>query len=251
MEQLLLGVSNLSVRYGSIEAIRRMSLEIYESEMVAILGANGAGKTTFISAVSGGLPSCEGSTISFLGSRVEMLSCERRVKMGIVHVPEGRGIFNRLTVGENLELGAVARGDGEKWREELTICFEHFPVLRERWGQLAGTLSGGEQQMLAIARGIIAKPRLLLLDEPSLGLAPLLVRQILTIIKNINSERTTICLAEQNAVGALSISSRAYVFEQGEIALSGQSEELAKDRHVQTVYLGGKATNEDLWNDAS
>ncbi len=235
----LLEISRLRVRYGVIEALHGVSLIVHRGEIVTVIGANGAGKTTLLKAISGLVPATEG-TIRYEGEQsadLERLKPHEIAAAGIRHVPEGRRIFQNLTVRENLSLGAYLRRDGVD--QELRSVFSLFPRLEERLDQNAGTLSGGEQQMLAIGRALMGGPELLLLDEPSLGLAPKLVRSIFETIRSINQRGTTILLVEQNANMALECAHRGYVIETGNIVLSGPAAELARDERVRRAYLGG------------
>ncbi|MFO7275150.1 MAG: ABC transporter ATP-binding protein [Bacillota bacterium] len=236
----MLRVEDLHVYYGNIHALKGVSLEVEEGEIVTFIGANGAGKTTLLRAISGLVQPRQGR-IEFQGRSLLKLLPEDIVRLGISHVPEGRRIFANLTVRDNLELGAFLRKDKDGIARSLEQVFELFPRLKERLHQPAGTLSGGEQQMLAIGRALMARPRLLLLDEPSLGLAPLLVRTIFDIIKDINAQGTTILLVEQNAHMALSIAHRGYVLETGRVVLSGPAETLRQSDDVQAAYLGGRS----------
>ncbi|PZN12425.1 MAG: ABC transporter ATP-binding protein [Bacillota bacterium] len=236
----MLRVEDLHVYYGNIHALKGVSLEVEEGEIVTFIGANGAGKTTLLRAISGLVQPRQGR-IEFQGRSLLKLQPEDIVRLGISHVPEGRRIFANLTVRDNLELGAFLRKDKDGIARSLEQVFELFPRLKERLHQPAGTLSGGEQQMLAIGRALMARPRLLLLDEPSLGLAPLLVRTIFDIIKDINAQGTTILLVEQNAHMALSIAHRGYVLETGRVVLSGPAETLRQSDDVQAAYLGGRS----------
>lgn len=233
----MLKLNEIHTYYGNIRAIRGVSLYVEEGEMVCLIGANGAGKSTTLMTISGIHHPAQG-TIAFEGDDLTNTSAEKRVELGISQVPEGRLIFPEMTVLENLELGAFLRKDTPIIREDLDRVFDLFPVLRERRGQQGGTLSGGEQQMLAIGRALMSHPRLLLLDEPSLGLAPLLVEQIFEIIQEINKQGTTILLVEQNAYLALQTTHRGYVMETGEIAIEGTSSELLNDARVREAYLG-------------
>ncbi len=232
----MLEVSGLTVSYGHIEAVRDISFHVAEGTIVSLVGPNGAGKTTTLNALSGVIPAAHGS-IRFRGKDITRASAHRRVSEGIVQVPEGRLVLANMTVRENLELGAYRRS-GSETRAAIAVMEERFPILAERRKSLAGTLSGGEQQMLAIARGLMAKPRLLLLDEPSLGLAPLLVQTIFEIIVELNSEGLTILLVEQNAHQALLVSSYGYVMESGKIVLEGSADQLMADQAVIDSYLG-------------
>ena len=233
----MLKLNEIHTYYGNIRAIRGVSLHVEEGEMVCLIGANGAGKSTTLMTISGIHHPAQG-TINFEGEDLTATSAEKRVELGISQVPEGRLIFPEMTVLENLELGAFLRKDTAVIREDLDRVFDLFPVLRERRTQQGGTLSGGEQQMLAIGRALMSHPRLLLLDEPSLGLAPILVEQIFEIIEEINKQGTTILLVEQNAYLALQITHRGYVMETGEIAIEGTSADLLNDVRVREAYLG-------------
>ncbi|MBI1845586.1 MAG: ABC transporter ATP-binding protein [Candidatus Rokubacteria bacterium] len=233
----ILAVEDLHVYYGEIHALKGVSFEVGRGEIVALLGPNGAGKTTTVKTISGLLAPRRG-TVRFDGESLVGKPAHEIVYRGIAHVPEGRKIFNRLSVTENLEMGAYSRGDGGI-RRDVDRVFELFPRLKERRAQVAGTLSGGEQQMLAIGRALMATPRLLLLDEPSMGLAPVLVEQIFTTIADINNRQgTTIVLVEQNAAMALAIAHRGYVLETGAVALHGRAAELAENPEVRRAYLG-------------
>ena len=234
----MLNVNNLNVSYGAIHALKGVTFELREGEVVALIGANGAGKSTTLNTISGLLKPDSGS-ITFEGEDLTQTRPAEIVRKGIVQVPEGRKIFARMSVRENLELGAYTLTDKDEIREHLERVYEIFPRLKERQRQSGGTLSGGEQQMLAMGRGLMANPHLLLLDEPSMGLAPILVEQIFEVIQNINEQGVTILLVEQNAQMALSIADRAYVLETGTVALSGAAEELLKNPEVKAAYLGG------------
>ncbi|MFC5559560.1 ABC transporter ATP-binding protein [Ureibacillus thermophilus] len=234
----MLKVNNIDVYYGNIHALKNVSLEVNEGEIVTLIGANGAGKTTLLKTLSGLLKPKHG-TILYNKQQIGGKPAQTIVKNGVIHVPEGRRVFANMTVEENLDLGAYLRKDRDGMKKDLNHVFELFPILKERRKQLAGTLSGGEQQMLAIGRAIMSKPKLLLLDEPSMGLAPLIVQQIFEIIQSINKEGTTILLVEQNAHMALSIADRAYVIETGKIVLSGKAKELQESEEVKAAYLGG------------
>ena len=233
----MLRLDEIHTYYGNIRAIRGVSLYVEAGEMVCLIGANGAGKSTTLMTISGIHHPVQG-TITFEGQDLTETSAEKRVELGISQVPEGRLIFPEMTVLENLELGAFRRKDTASMKEDLDRVFDLFPILRERREQQGGTLSGGEQQMLAIGRALMSHPRLLLLDEPSLGLAPILVEQIFEIIQEINKQGTTILLVEQNAYLALQITHRGYVMETGEIAIEGTSSELLNDERVRQAYLG-------------
>jgi branched-chain amino acid transport system ATP-binding protein len=237
----ILEVKGLRVRYGNVEALHGIDLDVRRGEIVTILGANGAGKSTTLRALSGLLRPSEGE-IRFDGVPVQAVPAHELVRRGLAHAPEGRRIFGTLTVQENLDLGAFTRSDRGKIAETLAWIFRLFPVLQERRQQLAGTLSGGEQQMLAIGRALMAEPRVLLLDEPSLGLAPLLVKAIFRTIKEINETTgVTVVLVEQNARAALRLAHRGYVMEVGNIVLADDASALALNPRVQAAYLGGKA----------
>ena len=234
----MLKVENINVYYGAIHALKGISVEVKEGEIVTLIGANGAGKSTILRTISGLLRAKTGD-ILFEGNSIASVPAEDIVRKGISQVPEGRRIFANMTVEENLELGAYIRSDKKGIRKDIDKVFERFSRLGERRTQIAGTLSGGEQQMLAIGRGLMSQPRLLLLDEPSMGLAPLLVKEIFSIIKEINAGGTTILLVEQNAHMALSIAHKAYVLETGRITLSGTAKELSESEAVRKAYLGG------------
>jgi branched-chain amino acid transport system ATP-binding protein len=231
----LLQVEGIEVRYGAIAALKGISFEVREGEVVALLGANGAGKTTTQKTVSGMMRPVRGS-ISLEGRRIDGIPAHNLIRLGICHVPEGRHVFPRMTVAENLDMGAFRFRTVD--RDDLDRVLELFPRLRERLKQQAGTLSGGEQQMLAIGRALMGKPRLLLLDEPSMGLAPMVVAQIFDIIREINQSGVTVLLVEQNAAQALSTADRGYVLETGEIVLHGTGQELLADERVRAAYLG-------------
>lgn len=234
----MLQVENVTVYYGNIQAIKGVTLDIQEGEIVTLIGANGAGKSTLLKTVSGLLKPKEGQ-ILYEGKPIGGKAAQAIVKQGISHVPEGRRIFANMTVEENLQLGAYLRRDRAGIKKDMEQVYELFPRLLERLKQQAGTLSGGEQQMLAMGRALMAKPKLLLLDEPSMGLAPLLVKTIFRIIEEIKATGTTILLVEQNAHLALSIADRAYVMETGRIVLSGTANELTESEQVKMAYLGG------------
>ena len=234
----MLEVKDLQVFYGVICALKGISFHVEEGEIVSLIGANGAGKTTTMQSISGLIPKRSG-TVLFEGRDITRTPCHKIVHMGMTQVPEGRRIFQELTVYENLLMGAYTNKDQQAIKRDLESIYERFPRLAERRNQIAGTLSGGEQQMLAMSRAIMCHPRLLLLDEPSMGLSPLLVDQVFEIIKDINRDGTTILLVEQNAGKSLAISDRAYVLENGTIALSGTGSELAASEKVRKAYLGG------------
>jgi len=234
----MLEVKDLNVFYGAIHALHGVDFEVKQGEIVSLIGANGAGKTTTLHTLSS-LIKPKSGTIRFLGKDITGLPAEKIVKAGLIQVPEGRRVFANLSVKDNLTLGAFTRSDAPGIAADLEMVFGRFPRLKERAKQVSGTLSGGEQQMLAIGRALMARPQLLLLDEPSMGLAPLLVREIFSIIAEINRDGTTILLVEQNAHMALGISHRAYVLETGKFVLSGPSKELAASPEVRKAYLGG------------
>ena len=234
----MLEITNLHVHFGVIHAIKGISLSVNDGEIVTLIGANGAGKTTTLRTISGLKKPTEG-TIFFNGKDITHLSAQERVTLGISQVPEGRRVFSSMTVLENLELGAYLRKDKDGIARDLNMVFERFPILEKRKKQAAGTLSGGEQQMLAMGRALMSRPKLLCLDEPSMGLAPLLVQEIFDIIKDINEKGTTVLLVEQNANMALQIAHRAYVMETGRITLSGTGEELLQSDEIKKAYLGG------------
>jgi len=234
----MLKVDNLVVHYGAIKALSGISFEVNEGEIITLIGSNGAGKTTTLHAISNIIKKTSGS-VSFNGTDITSVSPDRIVKTGLVQAPEGRRIFANLTVRENLDMGAYIRNDKASIASDLDKVYELFPRLKERVRQVAGTLSGGEQQMLAIGRALMSSPKLLLLDEPSMGLAPILVDEIFHIIRTINEAGTTILLVEQNAFKALRLATRAYILETGTIVKEGTGEELLKDNSVRTAYLGG------------
>lgn len=234
----MLEVKNLEVYYGVICALKGISFEVNEGEIVSLIGANGAGKTTMMQSIVGLIPKKSGE-VTFNGRDISKTPCHKIVKLGMTQVPEGRRIFQELTVYENLLMGAYTVRDQQRFKADLESTFERFPRLAERRNQIAGTLSGGEQQMLAMSRALMCHPKLLMLDEPSMGLSPLLVDQVFDIIKEINRDGTTILLVEQNAGKSLAISDRAYVMENGSIVLTGTGEELASSEKVRKAYLGG------------
>jgi len=233
----VLKVENISVNYGAISALKEVSCQIEEGEIVALIGANGAGKTTILNTISSVVQAASGR-VFFKGTDITRLLPHKVVKMGISQVPEGRRVFPEMSVLENLELGAYTRSDKDGVREDMTSVFKRFPRLEERKKQYAKTLSGGEQQMLAMGRALMARPQLMLMDEPSMGLAPILVEEIFNIIREINRSGTTILLVEQNAHMALSVAHRAYVLETGEVVLHGDADELAANPEVRKAYLG-------------
>lgn len=234
----MLEVKNLNVHYGVIHALKDVSMEVKEGEIVSLIGANGAGKTTLLHSISGLLKKTSGD-IMFLGHSLNKTSAKNIVKEGITQVPEGRHIFPGMSVYENLIIGAYLRKDKEGIKEDLNNIYQRFPILKQRSNQDASTLSGGEQQMLAMGRALMARPKILLLDEPSMGLAPILVKEIFQIIKDINAEGTTVLLVEQNAKMALLIANRGYVMETGKIVMSGTGAELIESSDIQKAYLGG------------
>lgn len=234
----MLKVNNLQVYYGAIHAIKGITFEVNEGEIVSLIGANGAGKTTTLHAVSGLLKPTSGE-VSFLSSKIDNLSADKIVRKGIAHVPEGRRVFSQLSVQENLELGSFLVKDKNFIKNEYERVLTLFPRLKERLKQMAGTLSGGEQQMLAIGRALMSNPKMLLMDEPSMGLAPILVKEIFEIIKECNKQGMTILLVEQNAKMALNISHRAYVLETGKIVISDDAKNLLGNEEVKKAYLGG------------
>jgi branched-chain amino acid transport system ATP-binding protein len=235
---MLLEVKDLNVYYGAIHALQGISFEVGEGEIVSLIGANGAGKSTTLKTVSGILHPRAGQVL-LRGESLVNCPAQDIVRKGVVHVPEGRRIFAPLTVQENLEMGAFTRQDPAEIKASMERVFKSFPRLKERLSQLGGTLSGGEQQMLAIGRGLMAKPMLLLLDEPSMGLAPILVEEIFSIVEEINKQGVSILLVEQNALMALSVAHRGYVLETGRVVLSGSGDELLHNPQVMSAYLGG------------
>ncbi len=234
---ILLSVENLSVSYGNIRAVKEISFEVREGEIVTLIGANGAGKSSTLRAISGVVPYT--GKIAYRGKPLTKIPADQIVALGIAQVPEGRGIFGNLTVYENLKLATWARKDKPEIARDYERVFTIFPRLKERKAQLGGTLSGGEQQMLAVARALMSRGRMMLLDEPSMGLAPVLVRDIFKVLEEINQAGTTILLVEQNANMALRVAQQAYVLETGTIALSGTGAELLRDKRVREAYLGG------------
>lgn len=233
----MLEIKDLEVCYGVIRAIKGVSFEVDQGEVIALIGANGAGKTTILHTITGLIPASKGS-ILFEGKELTKTPAHKIVSMGMAHVPEGRRVFQELSVLENLKLGAYTRKDKTGIAESLKMVYERFPRLEERKNQVAGTLSGGEQQMLAMGRALMSKPRIILMDEPSMGLSPLLVSEIFDIIKVISESGTTVLLVEQNAKKALSIADRAYVLETGNITLSGKASDLINNESVKKAYLG-------------
>ena len=233
----LLSLRGVHVAYGAIQAVKGIDMELHTGEMVCLIGANGAGKTTTLNAIAGTLPLAAGS-IRYNGEDIGKLPAHKRLRRGIALVPEGRGIFTRLTVEENLRMGAYIRSDTDGIEADLQGVFEMLPRIEERLAQVAGTLSGGEQQMLAIGRALLSRPRLLLLDEPSMGLAPLIVEKIFEVVQQVRREGVTVLLVEQNANLALEFAERGYVMEHGELTLTGSGAELLADPKVRTAYLG-------------
>lgn len=238
MSNTILKLDNLTVSYGSIKALKGINIQVREGEIVALLGANGAGKTTTLKSLSGIVPIEKGS-IDFFGKDIANLAPEKITSLGIVQSPEGRQIFPDITVEENLRIGAFTIKSRKQIAKNFERVYKYFPILLERKKQLAGTLSGGEQQMLAIARALMASPKVLLLDEPSLGLAPLIVKAIFEIVKEINSEGTTVLIIEQNALQTLKIADYGYVLEVGEVSMEGKASELIQDKRLLEAYLGG------------
>lgn len=234
----MLEVKDLVVNYGAIRALKGISFNVKQGEIISLIGSNGAGKTTTLHSISNLIKKQSGSVI-FNGVDISSLPAEQIVRHGLIQIPEGRRIFANLTVKENLEMGSYTRKDKANIKKDLEHVYELFPRLKERIKQISGTLSGGEQQMLAMGRGLMAKPKLLLLDEPSMGLAPILVDEIFEIIKKINEEGTTILLVEQNAFKAMNIANRVYILETGNVSASGNSEDMINDPAVKKAYLGG------------
>ncbi len=233
----ILKVTGLNVNYGAIHAIHNVSLTVNEGEIVSLIGANGAGKTTILHTITGLTKAASGSVL-FEGAELLATEPHKIVTMGMAHVPEGRHVFAQMTVTENLEMGAYFRRDKDQVEKDMADVLRRFPRLRERSRQLAGTLSGGEQQMLAVGRALMSHPRILLLDEPSMGLSPLLVKEIFTTIEDVNRDGVTILLVEQNAKMALSIADRAYVLETGDVVMEGEGAAMLKDDNVRKAYLG-------------
>ncbi len=234
----MLSVEGLVCRYGKVEAVRELTIEVGQGELVSLIGANGAGKTTTLKAISGLLAPAAGR-ITFLGHDITRASPRRILELGIAHCPEGRRVFPHMTVAENLEMGCYLRADAGAIAADLDELYTRFPILAERRQQAAGTLSGGEQQMLAISRALMSRPKLVLFDEPSLGLAPNLVERTFEIIRDIRARGVTVVMVEQNAFAALELSDRAYVLEQGRVTLAGKGAELLDNPHVKSAYLGG------------
>lgn len=233
----MLEVKDIEVYYGMIQAIKGVSFEVNEGEVIALIGANGAGKTTILHTITGLLSPKKGSII-FEGKDITKIPAHKIVTLGMAHVPEGRRVFSQLTVLENLMMGAYTRSDKQGIQETLQMVYERFPRLEERKNQMAGTLSGGEQQMLAMGRALMSKPKIIVMDEPSMGLSPILVNEIFDIIQAVSATGTTVLLVEQNAKKALSIADRAYVLETGNITLSGDAKELMNDDSIKKAYLG-------------
>ncbi|MFA4134952.1 MULTISPECIES: ABC transporter ATP-binding protein [Brevibacillus] len=235
----MLNIQNLTTSYGQIKAIRGITLEVPEGKIVSLIGANGAGKTTTMRTIAGQLKP-EAGTITFCGQRIEGSRPHQIVKAGLALVPEGRAILGKMTVLENLEMGAFQRNDAQGIKDDMEKMMTWFPILKERLSQLGGTMSGGQQQMLAIARALMSRPKLLLLDEPSMGLAPIVVADIFKVIKEINAEGTTVLIVEQNVKQALKIADYGYVLEAGQIVLDGTGVALLNDERVKEAYLGGR-----------
>lgn len=233
----MLKVTDLQVYYGVIQAIKGVSFEVNEGEVIALIGANGAGKTTILHTITG-LVEAKGGTVEFEGKNITRMPGHKIVTLGIAHVPEGRRVFAELTVLENLKMGAYTRKDKNEIEASLKMVYKRFPRLEERKNQLAGTLSGGEQQMLAMGRALMSHPKIILMDEPSMGLSPIFVNEIFDIIQEVSASGTTVLLVEQNAKKALSIADRAYVLETGKIVLEGDAKELMNDESVKKAYLG-------------
>ncbi|WP_219837161.1 ABC transporter ATP-binding protein [Paenibacillus sp. R14(2021)] len=236
-DNVILNLKNLSVNYGAIRAVKTLDLTIRKGEIVSLFGTNGSGKTTTLRTISGIVRAADGEVI-FQGRDISRLEPHRIVQLGISHVPEGRGVFPDLTVTENLRVGAYTRKESKYIKEDMKGFFELFPRLEERKNQLAGTMSGGEQQMLAIARALMAKPKLLLMDEPSMGLAPIIVKEIFKATKRINNEGVSVLLVEQNTQMALSVADRGYLMETGEVTVEGSADELKNNDMIRRVYLG-------------
>jgi branched-chain amino acid transport system ATP-binding protein len=237
MADVLLKVSGLKVSYGGIEAVKGVDFEVREGELVSLIGSNGAGKTTTMKAITGTLPLADGE-IDYLGQSIRGQGAWDLVKKGLAMVPEGRGVFTRMTIAENLQMGAYIRNDASGIRDDMDKVFSTFPRLKERRDQLAGTLSGGEQQMLAMGRALMSRPRVLLLDEPSMGLSPIMVDKIFEVIREVSAQGVTVLLVEQNASRALQIADRGYVMESGLITLTGEARKLLDDPQVRAAYLG-------------
>ena len=237
MADVLLKVSGLKVSYGGIEAVKGVDFEVREGELVSLIGSNGAGKTTTMKAITGTLPLADGE-IDYLGQSIRGQGAWDLVKKGLAMVPEGRGVFTRMTIAENLQMGAYIRNDASGIRDDMDKVYSTFPRLKERRDQLAGTLSGGEQQMLAMGRALMSRPRVLLLDEPSMGLSPIMVDKIFEVIRGVSAQGVTVLLVEQNASRALQIADRGYVMDSGLITLTGEARKLLDDPQVRAAYLG-------------
>jgi len=237
MANTLLKVTGLKVAYGGIQAVKGVSFEVHEGELVSLIGANGAGKTTTLKAITGIQPSA-GGDIEYLGKSIKGQGPWDLVKQGLVMVPEGRGTFTRMTITENLQMGAFIRSDNAQIEADIEKVFAIFPRLKERRSQLAGTMSGGEQQMLAMGRALMAQPKVLLLDEPSMGLSPIMVDKIFEVVNDIHQRGTTVLLVEQNASRALQLASRGYVMDSGEVTMGGDAKQLLNDPKVRAAYLG-------------
>jgi len=237
MANTLLKVTDLRVSYGGIKAVKGVSLEVNEGELISLIGSNGAGKTTTMKAITGSL-GIEGGNIEYMGQSIRGQGAWDLVKQGLAMVPEGRGVFTRMTITENLQMGAYTRKDKPAIAEDIERMFNIFPRLRERKDQLAGTMSGGEQQMLAMARALMSRPKVLLLDEPSMGLSPIMVDKIFEVVRDVSSQGMTVLLVEQNAQRALQIADRGYVMDSGEITMTGAGKELLVDPRVREAYLG-------------
>ena len=237
MANILLKVSGLKVGYGGIQAVKGVDFEVHEGELVTLIGSNGAGKTTTMKAITGGLPFTEGD-IQYLGKSIKGQGAWDLVHQGLAMVPEGRGVFTRMTILENLAMGAYIRNDKAEIASDVDMVFETFPRLKERKDQLAGTMSGGEQQMLAMGRALMSRPKVLLLDEPSMGLSPIMVDKIFEVVKDVSSKGVTVLLVEQNASRALGIADRGYVMDSGLITMSGDAKIMLSDPKVREAYLG-------------
>ena len=233
----MLEIKDLEVFYGMIQAIKGVSFEVNEGEVIALIGANGAGKTTILHTITG-LLDARGGSVVFDGTDITKVPAHRIVSMGMAHVPEGRRVFANLSVYQNLKMGAYTRKDKQEIEDTLNMVYDRFPRLKERQNQMAGTLSGGEQQMLAMGRALMSRPRIILMDEPSMGLSPIFVNEIFDIIKEVSASGTTVLLVEQNAKKALSISDRAYVLETGKIVLDGKADDLLNNESIKKAYLG-------------
>ncbi len=237
MANILLKVSGLKVGYGGIQAVKGVDFEVHEGELVTLIGSNGAGKTTTMKAITGGLPFTEGD-IEYLGKSIKGQGAWDLVQQGLAMVPEGRGVFTRMTILENLAMGAYIRNDKAEIASDVDMVFEIFPRLKERKDQLAGTMSGGEQQMLAMGRALMSRPKVLLLDEPSMGLSPIMVDKIFEVVKDVSSKGVTVLLVEQNASRALGVADRGYVMDSGLITMSGDAKIMLSDPKVREAYLG-------------